>query len=176
MPLAVASKAACIFSLIISLASRRALPPPRISFLFRNAITRFASTANNIKELTIRPPSTQPRRTSGNGSGFKDGCTNLPFDKLRRLHESGERCSRHRSPGMNRKPLQRRRSRYFRFLNWNQCSLCHLKPAHPRAGTPMLYTLTVVLALIGLAAIAMVIIAVWIAMVSRRRGRRPRAS
>jgi hypothetical protein len=136
MPLAVASKAACIFSLIISLASRRALPPPRISFLFRNAITRFASTANNIKELTIRPPSTQPRRTSGNGSGFKDGCTNLPFDKLRRLHESGERCSRHRSPGMNRKPLQRRRSRYFRFLNWNQCSLCHLKPAHPRAGTP----------------------------------------
>jgi len=40
----------------------------------------------------------------------------------------------------------------------------------------MLYTLTVVLALIGLAAIAMVIMAVWIAMVSRRRGRRPRAS
>jgi hypothetical protein len=67
-------------------------------------------------------------------------------------------------------------SPYFRFLNWNQCSLCHLKPAHPRAGTPMLYTLTVVLALIGLAAIAMVIMAVWIAMVSRRRGRRPRAS
>jgi hypothetical protein len=33
--LAVASKAACIFSLTVSLASRRALPPPRISFIIR---------------------------------------------------------------------------------------------------------------------------------------------
>jgi len=54
--LAVASKAACIFSLTINLASRRALPSPRISFIIRKAITRFASTANNIKELTIRGP------------------------------------------------------------------------------------------------------------------------
>jgi hypothetical protein len=40
----------------------------------------------------------------------------------------------------------------------------------------MLHTLTVVLALIGIVAIAIVILAVWTAMVSRRRGRRPRAS
>jgi hypothetical protein len=53
--LAVASKAACIFSLTISSASRRALLPPRISFIIRSAITPFASTANNIKELTICP-------------------------------------------------------------------------------------------------------------------------
>jgi hypothetical protein len=40
----------------------------------------------------------------------------------------------------------------------------------------MLHTLTVILALIGIAAIAIVILAVWTAMVSHRRGRRPRAS
>jgi hypothetical protein len=41
----------------ISLASRRALLPPLISFIIRSAITRFASTANNIKELTTIAPS-----------------------------------------------------------------------------------------------------------------------
>jgi hypothetical protein len=54
--LAVASKAARTFSLTISLASRRALTPPRISFIIRSAITPFASTASNIKELIIRRP------------------------------------------------------------------------------------------------------------------------
>ena len=53
---AVASKAASIFSLTISLASRRALLPPRISFIIRSATTPFASTANIIKELNIRRP------------------------------------------------------------------------------------------------------------------------
>ena len=52
--LAVASKAALIFSLTIRLASRRALLPPRISFIIRSATTPFASAANNIKELNIR--------------------------------------------------------------------------------------------------------------------------
>ena len=71
--LAVASKVACIFSLTISSASRRALLPPRISFIIRSAITPFASTANNIKELTIRRPlhSSLPRRKSGDGSGLQ---------------------------------------------------------------------------------------------------------
>jgi hypothetical protein len=56
---AVASKAASIFSLTISLASRRALLPPAISFIIRSATTPFASTANIIKELNIRcPPQT----------------------------------------------------------------------------------------------------------------------
>jgi hypothetical protein len=53
---AVASKAASIFSLTISLASRRALLPPRISFIIRSATTPFASTASIIKELNIRRP------------------------------------------------------------------------------------------------------------------------
>jgi hypothetical protein len=53
--LAAASEAAIIFSLTISLASRRAYLPPRISFIVRKAITRFASTANIIK-LNIRGP------------------------------------------------------------------------------------------------------------------------
>jgi hypothetical protein len=70
--LAVASKAARIFSLTISSASRRALLPPRISFIIRSATTPFASTASIIKELTIRRPlhSCLPRRKSGNGSGL----------------------------------------------------------------------------------------------------------
>jgi hypothetical protein len=70
---AVASKAASIFSLTISVASRRALLPPRISFIIRNATTPFASTANIIKELNIRRPlhSCLPRRKSGNGSGLQ---------------------------------------------------------------------------------------------------------
>jgi hypothetical protein len=51
--LAVASQAAAIFSLTISLASRRARLPPRISFIIRSATTPFASTANIIKELNI---------------------------------------------------------------------------------------------------------------------------
>jgi hypothetical protein len=42
---------------------------------------------------------------------------------------------------------------YLRDRNWNQCSLCGLTGT-PRAGTPMLHTLTVALALIGIAAIA----------------------
>ena len=58
--LAVASKAAIIFSLTIKFASRRAPLPPRISFIIRSAITAFASAANNIKGLNIRcaPPVT----------------------------------------------------------------------------------------------------------------------
>jgi len=66
----VASKAACIFSLTISSASRRALLPPRISFIIRSATTPFASTANIIKELIIRraPQSRLPRRKRGNSS------------------------------------------------------------------------------------------------------------
>jgi hypothetical protein len=47
----------------MSSASRRALLPPRISFIIRSAITPFASTANNIKEATIRrPPQSQDER------------------------------------------------------------------------------------------------------------------
>jgi hypothetical protein len=38
----------------MSSASRRARLPPRISFIIRSAITWFASTAKNIKELIIR--------------------------------------------------------------------------------------------------------------------------
>jgi hypothetical protein len=49
----VASKAAFIFSLTIKFASRRALLPPRISFIIRSAITAFASAASNIKGLNI---------------------------------------------------------------------------------------------------------------------------
>jgi hypothetical protein len=61
--LAIASKAARIFSLTISSALRRALLPPRISFINRGAITPFASAANNIKELTNRrPPNSQDER------------------------------------------------------------------------------------------------------------------
>jgi len=55
---ALASKAASIFSLTISLASRRALLPPRISFIIRSATTPFASTASIIKDLNIRRPLT----------------------------------------------------------------------------------------------------------------------
>jgi hypothetical protein len=51
--------AAWIFSLTIRSASRRARLPPRISFIIRSATTPFASTANIIKELNIRP-STAP--------------------------------------------------------------------------------------------------------------------
>jgi hypothetical protein len=58
--LAEASSAAAIFSLTISLASRRAALPPRISFTSRSAITLFASTANIIKGLNKQPPS-RPR-------------------------------------------------------------------------------------------------------------------
>lgn len=47
---------ACIFSLTISSASRRAFLPPSISFIIRSATTPFASTANIIKELNIRRP------------------------------------------------------------------------------------------------------------------------
>jgi hypothetical protein len=68
--LAVVSQAARIFSLTISLASRRALLPPSISFIIRSATTPFASNANIIKELNIRclyKPAL-PRRKSGNGS------------------------------------------------------------------------------------------------------------
>jgi hypothetical protein len=53
---AAVSKAASIFSLTMSLASRRALLPPRISFIIRSAATPFASTANIVKELNIRGP------------------------------------------------------------------------------------------------------------------------
>jgi hypothetical protein len=52
----VASEAACIFSLTISLASRRAFLLLRISFIIRSATTPFASTASIIKELNIRRP------------------------------------------------------------------------------------------------------------------------
>jgi len=59
--LVVASKAAFTFSLTIKFASRRALLPPRISFIIRSAITAFASAANNIKRLNIccAPPVTR---------------------------------------------------------------------------------------------------------------------
>jgi hypothetical protein len=53
--LAVASRALSIFSRTISSASRRAHLPPRISFIIRSAITPFASAANIIKEVNIRP-------------------------------------------------------------------------------------------------------------------------
>jgi hypothetical protein len=43
-------------SLTINSASRRALLPPRISFIILSAITPFASNANNIKELIIYCP------------------------------------------------------------------------------------------------------------------------
>jgi hypothetical protein len=72
--LAVAWKAARIFSLTINSASRRALLPPRISFIIRNAITPFASNASNIKELTIFCPSTQPRQRGRNGSQISISC------------------------------------------------------------------------------------------------------
>jgi hypothetical protein len=51
--LAPALKAASIFSLTISSASRWALLPPSISFIIRSTTTRFASTANIIKESNI---------------------------------------------------------------------------------------------------------------------------
>jgi hypothetical protein len=62
--LAAASKAACIFSLTISSASRRALLPPSISFVIRSAITPFASTANFIKEVNSRRLIRSPRLLS----------------------------------------------------------------------------------------------------------------
>jgi hypothetical protein len=49
-----ASKAASIFSRTIRSASDRALLPPRISFIIRNATTPFASAASIIKEVNIR--------------------------------------------------------------------------------------------------------------------------
>jgi hypothetical protein len=42
------------FSLTIRLASRRALLPPRISFIIRSTITPFASATKNIKGLNIQ--------------------------------------------------------------------------------------------------------------------------
>jgi hypothetical protein len=51
--LAVASKAACIFSLTISLASRRALPPPSISFIIRNAITAICLRLNPLTQMSV---------------------------------------------------------------------------------------------------------------------------
>jgi hypothetical protein len=65
----VASKAAFIFSLTIKFASRRALLPPRISFIIRSAITAFASAANNIKGLNIRCAPRVTRRMVRNCSG-----------------------------------------------------------------------------------------------------------
>jgi len=53
--LAEASSAAAIFSLTISLASRLAALPPRISFISRSAITLFASSASIIKGLNNSP-------------------------------------------------------------------------------------------------------------------------
>jgi hypothetical protein len=55
--LAEASSAAAIFSLTISLASRLAALPPRISFISRSAITLFASSASIIKGLNNSRPS-----------------------------------------------------------------------------------------------------------------------
>jgi hypothetical protein len=52
--LAPASKAACIFSLTISSASRRALLPPSINLSIRSAITPFASSANIINGVNCR--------------------------------------------------------------------------------------------------------------------------
>jgi hypothetical protein len=66
---AVASKAAFIFSLTIKFASRRALLPPRISFIIRSAITAFASAANNIKGLNICCAPRVARRMVRNCSG-----------------------------------------------------------------------------------------------------------
>jgi hypothetical protein len=51
-----ASKAASIFSVTISSASRRACLPPRISFIIRSPTTWFASTASFITELNTRRP------------------------------------------------------------------------------------------------------------------------
>ena len=56
----VASKAASIFSLTISLASRRALLPPRISFIILSANTPFASTASTIKGIEHPTPFNLP--------------------------------------------------------------------------------------------------------------------
>lgn len=70
MILAAASRAACIFSLTINSASRRALRSQRISFIIRSAMTPLASNASNSKELTITCPSKQPRRERGNGSAM----------------------------------------------------------------------------------------------------------
>jgi hypothetical protein len=50
-----ASTAARTFSLTINLASRWALLPPRISFIIRNAMTPFDSSANIIKSNICRP-------------------------------------------------------------------------------------------------------------------------
>jgi hypothetical protein len=52
--LAVASRAASIFSRTISSASRRAPLPPRISFIIRSATTPFVSAASSIKDVNIR--------------------------------------------------------------------------------------------------------------------------
>jgi hypothetical protein len=52
--LAVASRAASIFSRTISSASRRAPLPPRISFIMRSATTPFASAASRNKDVNIR--------------------------------------------------------------------------------------------------------------------------
>lgn len=49
-----ASKAACIFSLTISSASRRALVPPSINLIIRSAMTPFASAANFINGVNCR--------------------------------------------------------------------------------------------------------------------------
>ena len=53
MSLAVASKAASIFSRTISSASRWALLPPRMSFIVRRPMTRLDSTASIINEWNI---------------------------------------------------------------------------------------------------------------------------
>ena len=68
-----ASMAAAIFSVIMSLASRRALLPPSISFASRNPITRFASTASinasNVRRLFpnrfMTPPVSLPLQLAG---------------------------------------------------------------------------------------------------------------
>jgi hypothetical protein len=63
---------ACIFSLIISSASRWAFLPPSISLIIRSATTPFASTANIIKELNIR--------RSLHGGPYKDGSVGMVPD------------------------------------------------------------------------------------------------
>jgi hypothetical protein len=92
--LAVASKAACIFSLTISLASRRALLPPRISFIIRSAITPFASTANNIKELTICPlciaAYQDERAEMVPDSALSDGARNKAWEAVVAILEPGQ--------------------------------------------------------------------------------------
>jgi hypothetical protein len=66
--------------------------PPRISFIIRSATTPFASSANIIKGLNIRRPSTLRKHFCRADDGSTAGSTNVPPQGFRLSEASLGKC------------------------------------------------------------------------------------